>query len=109
MNITITDRAFQEAQKIRLATEGLDAFGLRLSIRGGGCSGLAYNLGFDLPTERDEVFLEKEGLKFFVDYKSALYLDGAELDFTDGLQGRGFIFNNPNAKRTCGCGNSFGA
>lgn len=83
-------------------------YGLRVGIKGGGCSGLTYTLGFDGEERPGDNIIEKDGVKVYIDMKSNLYLSGTELDFTDGLNGRGFVFNNPNAKRTCGCGSSFG-
>jgi iron-sulfur cluster assembly protein len=81
--------------------------GIRVSVEGGGCSGLMYDLQFDT-TERDgDQIFEDNGVKVFVDRKSLLYLLGTELDFSDGLNGKGFQFVNPNASRTCGCGESF--
>lgn len=80
--------------------------GLRLEVRGGGCSGFSYGLTFDNPQEGDHV-VEQEGIKVMIDPKSAIYLKGTLLDFEGGLQGRGFMIKNPQAKGTCGCGNSF--
>lgn len=80
---------------------------LRVGVKGGGCSGLSYELGFDdIPQDGDSDFIT-QGIKVRIDKKSFLYLFGTELDFTDGLNGKGFHFNNPNASRTCGCGESF--
>ena len=81
---------------------------LRVSVKGGGCSGLSYDLDFDdTIVDFDEVS-EDQGLKLVIDRRSLLYLLGTELDFTEGLNGKGFLFINPNASRTCGCGESFG-
>lgn len=80
---------------------------IRVSVKGGGCSGLMYDLAFDAEIkDQDEVF-EDRGIKVLVDKKSLLYLLGTTLDFSDGLNGKGFQFVNPNASRTCGCGESF--
>lgn len=80
---------------------------IRVSVKGGGCSGLMYDLGFDASqVDTDHVF-EDKGVKILVDRKSLLYLAGTTLEFTDGLNGKGFQFVNPNANRTCGCGESF--
>ena len=80
---------------------------VRVSVTSGGCSGLSYNMNFDnVPQKNDEVF-EDKGIKLVVDPKSILYLLGTELDFSEGLDGKGFYFNNPNASRTCSCGESF--
>lgn len=80
--------------------------GVRLGVKGGGCSGLSYSLIFDRPGPTDKVF-DEHGVKVIVDPKSHLYLNEMTLDFADTLQGRGFKFLNPNATRTCGCGESF--
>lgn len=81
-------------------------FGLRLAIKGGGCSGLSYNLEFDEIKEKD-LIQDQESFKVFIDPKSAIYLKGMTVDFDDGLTGKGFTFTNPNATNTCGCGESF--
>jgi iron-sulfur cluster assembly protein len=80
---------------------------LRVGVKGGGCSGLSYELGFDNLEQEGDNLVEIDGVKVAVDKKSFLYLFGTELDFTDGLNGKGFQFINPNASRTCGCGESF--
>jgi iron-sulfur cluster assembly protein len=85
-----------------------DGYGLRVGVKGGGCSGLTYTLGFDEEVKEGDTVIEQNGVKLFVDGKSLFYLSGTELDFTSGLSGRGFVFNNPNAAKTCGCGDSFG-
>lgn len=108
-DINITDKAIEEIKKIMIENKIPENYGLRIGIKGGGCSGLTYTLGFDSESKPTDNIIEKEGLNIYVDMKSYLYLTGTELDFTDGLSGRGFIFNNPNAKRTCGCGSSFSA
>ncbi len=85
-----------------------ETYGLRLGVRGGGCSGIMYSLGFDSELrERDTVFTIHD-VRLVVDRTSLFYLAGTELDYSDGLHGRGFVFNNPNAARTCGCGDAFG-
>lgn len=108
--IQISDKAVQEIKRLQTTEPNGTSRVLRVSIVGGGCSGMSYKLGFDNeePTESDKVF-EKDGVKIAIDSKSYLYLAGTELDFSDGLNGKGFVFNNPNAKRTCGCGTSFSA
>ncbi len=103
--ITLTEKAIQQARGL-IEKEAREGLGLRIGIQGGGCSGLSYKLGFDLATPADHVHTF-DGLNVYVDPKSALYLKGVELDFDDGLQGKGFIFKNPNAENTCGCGESF--
>ncbi len=106
--ISLTEKAAAEVKNIKAANHIPDGHGLRLGVKGGGCSGLTYVLAFDeKPTEKDYV-LEQHGVKMFVDPKSMFYLSGTVLDFSDGLNGRGFVFNNPQATKTCGCGNSFG-
>lgn len=80
---------------------------LRVGVQGGGCSGLSYNLDFDNEVKTGDQMFEDKGLRIALDMKSFLYLAGTELDFSDGLNGKGFNFVNPNASRTCGCGESF--
>ena len=106
--VTITPRAAQEIKKVKVDNNIPDSHALRLGVKGGGCSGMSYVLAFDeAPKERDTVY-QMEGLTVFVDPKSQFYLSGTVLDFSGGLNGKGFVFNNPNATRTCGCGSSFG-
>lgn len=105
--VTITDKAKEKVLSL-MQEAGLDAsYFLRVSVKGGGCSGLSYNLDFDNEEKTGDQFFEDNGIKITLDMKSFLYLAGTELDFTDGLNGKGFNFNNPNASRTCGCGESF--
>ena len=85
-----------------------DTFGLRVGVKGGGCSGLSYSLGFDKEARETDKIVTKDGVRIFVDPKSLFYLSGTQLDYTDGLNGKGFVFNNPNATKSCGCGSSFG-
>lgn len=107
--IIITEKAAQQALKIMEENNITgDGYGLRVGVQGGGCSGLTYKLGFDAEVKEGDTILEKDGLKLFVDAKSLFYLMGCTLDFSDGLNGKGFVFNNPNASKTCGCGESFG-
>ena len=105
--ITVTDNAKDQIVSLR-QKEGHDQeHNIRVAVKGGGCSGLMYDLVFDSEiSEKDEV-IEDKGIKILVDRKSVLYLAGTTLDFTDGLNGKGFQFINPNASRTCGCGESF--
>lgn len=107
--ITLTDKASSEVRKIMEANKIPETYGLRVGVKGGGCSGLSYSLGFDAEQRESDKIIMKEGIRIFVDPKSLFYLSGTQLDFTDGLNGRGFVFNNPNATKTCGCGSSFGA
>jgi len=83
-------------------------FGLRVGVKGGGCSGFSYILGFDARKEQDQVF-EIDGLTILMDKAHGLYLAGMQIEWVDGLNNRGFSFINPNAKSTCGCGSSFSA
>ena len=108
LEISVTEKAARMI-KVFAAKEGKeDSFGLRVGVKGGGCSGLLYTLGVvdDNATDTDRV-VEDQGIKIFIDKKSYIYLAGTELDFSDGLNGKGFVFQNPNAKKACGCGNSF--
>ena len=87
---------------------GTEVTNLRVGVKGGGCSGLTYVLDMvDEPEENDKV-IEEHGMKLFVDRKSYVFLAGTTLEYSGGLNGKGFVFNNPNAKTTCGCGTSFG-
>ena len=107
--IQITETA---AKKIRtlMAKQGLNEGGLRVGVKGGGCSGLSYTFAWERePRFGDDVFEGVEGAKIFVDKKSLLYLNGTVLDYDTSLLSKGFVFNNPNAKANCGCGSSFGA
>jgi iron-sulfur cluster assembly protein len=105
--INITSKAASEIKRIMDENKISEEFGLRIGIKGGGCSGFTYNLGFDAEMREGDSLIEQEGIKLFVDGKSLFYLAGTQLDFSDGLNGKGFIFNNPNATSTCGCGDSF--
>lgn len=108
LEIRITEKAVMEVNKIKGENNVPESYGLRVGVKGGGCSGLTYTLGFDAESREGDTVIEYKGAKLFVDGKSLFYLTGTELDFTDGLNGRGFVFNNPNATKTCGCGESFG-
>lgn len=101
--IHISDRA---AQRINGLVESKPDHGLRVKVVGGGCSGLTYKMEIDLPKDHDKIF-ENNGAKVFVDRKSFLYLVNTTLDYQDDLMSSGFVFGNPNAKRSCGCGSSF--
>jgi len=107
-DIILTERAAQEVQSIKTKNNIPDNHLLRLGVKGGGCSGLSYVLAFDDNMKEKDIVLEKLGVKILVDQKSMFYLSGTTLDFSDGLNGRGFVFNNPQATKTCGCGSSFG-
>ena len=108
--MTITDSA-ASAIKQAMDDEKLkpeDAY-LRVGVKGGGCSGLSYDLSFKAEKHDGDTVIEKDGVRLLVDPKSQIYLVGMTLDFTTGLNGKGFVFNNPNATGTCGCGESFSA
>jgi iron-sulfur cluster assembly protein len=105
--ITVTERAKTKAVELMNKETGAKEAFIRVGVDGGGCSGLTYKLSFDTELKADDKVFEDKGVKIVCDKKSFLYLVGTELDFTDGLNGKGFQFNNPNASRTCGCGESF--
>jgi iron-sulfur cluster assembly protein len=105
--ITVSERAAKQVNSL-METEGLNnEYFIRVSVVGGGCSGLSYKMDFDNESQEGDQEFESNGYKIVCDMKSFSYLCGTELDFTDGLNGKGFQFNNPNANRTCGCGESF--
>lgn len=105
--ITISDKAKEKILEIREKDGFTTEHNIRVAVKGGGCSGLMYDLNFDSAIgEKDQIY-EDKGIKILVDKKSLLYLLGTTLDFSDGLNGKGFQFVNPNAARTCGCGESF--
>ncbi|MBF2053842.1 MAG: iron-sulfur cluster assembly accessory protein [Candidatus Sericytochromatia bacterium] len=103
--VKVTPAAQAEIRR-QLTRQNADKTGIRLAVKGGGCSGLSYHLDYDQPAERDHI-LEQDGIRVLIDRKSAIYLKGMTLDFQDGLNDRGFKFINPNASNTCGCGESF--
>ncbi len=104
--ITVTESAAKKVKSL-IEESGFKTPYLRVAVRGGGCSGLAYDLSFDTDQQPSDTLAEDKGVKILVDNKSLLYLFGTELNFSDGLNGKGFEFINPNASRTCGCGESF--
>ena len=104
--VDITAKAIEQIRSIQ-ERESLGSHVLRVSVVGGGCSGMSYRMGFVEAPNPNDLVIEREGVKLAVDPKSMLYLQGTVIDFSDGLTGKGFTFNNPNAKRTCGCGSSF--
>jgi iron-sulfur cluster assembly protein len=105
--IHVTERAAEQIKTIR-AKEGFDeSHGLRVAAVGGGCSGLSYKLHFDKEVGENDRVYEDNGARIIIDKKSLVVLNGTSLDFTDGLNGSGFVFSNPNAKSSCGCGSSF--
>jgi iron-sulfur cluster assembly protein len=105
--ITITDKAKSKITDLKQNAHLDESFFLRVAVAGGGCSGLSYKLDFDNEIRTGDQEFEDKGEKIVLDMKSFLYLAGTELDFSDGLNGKGFNFVNPNASRTCGCGESF--
>ncbi len=105
--VTVTDKAKSKVEELKQQNGLDDSHFLRVSVQGGGCSGLSYKLDFDNEEKKGDQFFEDQGVRMALDMKSFLYLAGTELDFSDGLNGKGFNFHNPNATRTCGCGDSF--
>jgi iron-sulfur cluster assembly protein len=105
--ITVSETAKEHALQL-MKEENLpsESF-IRVGVEGGGCSGLSYKLEFDNHVKEGDQMFEDKGIRIVVDRKSFLYLVGTELEYTGGLNGKGFVFNNPNASRTCGCGESF--
>lgn len=105
--INISDKAKEKIEELRSNAELSDDYFLRVGVVGGGCSGLSYKLDFDNEDQPNDQVFEDKGIKLVTDLKSFLYLCDTILDFSDGLNGKGFHFINPNASRTCGCGESF--
>lgn len=104
--VRLTERAAKQVRKI-VAEEGLDeSLYLRVAVEGGGCSGLSYKLGLDHKTDDDKI-IESQGIEILVDPRHMMYLEGISIDYPDGLNARGFTFDNPNASESCGCGSSF--
>ena len=104
--IVLTDTATDKVRSL-IEQEGVADLALRVAVRPGGCSGFSYEMFFDTDVATDDTTLDDEGVKVVVDPSSAQLLEGATLDYKDGLQGAGFAIDNPNAQRTCGCGQSF--
>lgn len=106
--IKVSDQAKLKAIQL-MSEDGFDAHQdyIRVGVKSGGCSGLEYVLRFDNKREENDQIFEDNGIKILVDKKSILYLAGTTLEYSGGLNGKGFVFNNPNASRTCGCGESF--
>ena len=102
--VTLTESAVEKVKELLKEEEA--GKGLRLGVKGGGCSGFSYSTTFDFEKERDNI-LDLDGFKVFLDPKSTIYLKGIQLDYQSGLEGKGFVFQNPNASNTCGCGESF--
>ena len=104
--VELTDKAVEQVKKIFESESKGEGIGLRLGVVGGGCSGLSYNIDFGELREKDNV-QDYGDFKVYIDLKSSIYLKDVVLDFKDGLNGKGFVFSNPNATNTCGCGESF--
>ena len=106
--IKVSDTAKKKVVEL-MTDDGFDATTdfVRVGVKSGGCSGLSYDLTFDKNTEENDKIFEENGVTLVVDKKSFLYLVGTTLEYSGGLNGKGFVFNNPNANRTCGCGESF--
>lgn len=105
--ITITEKAKHRILDISKEENYDTSYFVRVSVESGGCSGLSYQLNFDNQEQKDDQVFEDKGIKVVLNIKSFLYLAGTELDYSDGLTGKGFVFNNPNASRSCACGESF--
>lgn len=104
--VGLTERAAQQVRKILKKQQSDQTLYLRVAVEGGGCSGLSYKLGLDHKTEEDDL-IENQNLEIIVDSRHMIYLQGITIDYPDGLDARGFTFDNPNAEETCGCGSSF--
>ena len=104
--VTVSETAAKKLSSL-IEESGFKTPYVRVSVKGGGCSGLSYDLSFDTDQQTGDTLAEDRGVQILIDMKSLLYLYGTELDFSDGLNGKGFQFINPNASRTCGCGESF--
>lgn len=105
--IYISEKAKEKISELKKNSDLSDDYFLRVGVVGGGCSGLSYKLDFDNESQPNDQVFEDNGVKLVTDLKSFLYLCDTTLDFSDGLNGKGFHFSNPNASRTCGCGESF--
>jgi iron-sulfur cluster assembly protein len=106
--VSLSDSAVKEVKRL-INVQGMTEGGLRLGVKGGGCSGLSYTINFDEKIGQYDTVYDIEGIKVIVDTKSAIYLQGTQLDFQKDLMGGSFKFVNPNAQKTCGCGESFSA
>jgi len=107
MSISLSERAVTEVKRIVSEQKLPEGTGLRVGVKGGGCSGFSYTLGFDDNQNPTDQLSEVDGVQIMCDPKSFLYLNGTVVDFEDNLMGRGFKFTNPNASKSCGCGESF--
>ena len=106
--VSMTEKAINEVKRIMAENKIPENYCLRVGVKGGGCSGLTYTLGFDSEKKDADKVFSLRGFDLNIDWKSILYLKGTVIDFSDGLTGKGFVFINPTANRTCGCGSSFG-
>jgi iron-sulfur cluster assembly protein len=106
--VHLTENTIRELKRIKTEQNIPDNYGLRIGVKGGGCSGFTYVLGFDEAKDGDD-FFDISGVSVMMQKAHAIYLLGMEVDWVEGLNNRGFVFNNPNAKDTCGCGTSFSA
>jgi iron-sulfur cluster assembly protein len=106
--ISLTESALSQIRRIMQEQKIPEGYGLRVGVKGGGCSGFSYMLGFDMQNEKDRVF-EINGLQVYIEQAHTMYLVGMSIDWHEGLNNRGFVFENPNATGTCGCGSSFSA
>jgi iron-sulfur cluster assembly protein len=104
--VTVSEGAAKKLNSL-IEESGFKTPFVRVAVKGGGCSGLSYDLSFDTDQQTGDTLAEDKGVQILIDMKSLLYLYGTELEFSDGLNGKGFQFINPNASRTCGCGESF--
>ncbi|MEI7812033.1 MAG: iron-sulfur cluster assembly accessory protein [Ignavibacteria bacterium] len=104
-DIKVTEKAVKQIKQIMDENNIPESHGIRIGVKKSGCSGLSYSLGFDADSNDGDKVINFDGMKLFVDGKSLFYLTGTELDFSDGLNGKGFVFNNPDVAKTCGCGN----
>jgi iron-sulfur cluster assembly accessory protein len=104
--VSLTERAAKQINRIKENEDLEEGLYLRVAVEGGGCSGLSYKLGFDIRTDEDEI-VHSQGMDIVIDPKHLMYLDGIVIDYPDGLDARGFTFDNPNASESCGCGSSF--
>ncbi len=109
MSITLTPAAATKVRDLMAQPEQAEATGLRVKVVGGGCSGLSYQIALERAAGANDSVIESEGVTVFIDAKSALFIDGTQIDYHESLMGSGFAFSNPNATGTCGCGTSFTA
>ncbi len=109
MSVILTPAAAQKVKDLMSQPEQSEATGLRVKVVGGGCSGLSYQIALERAADENDNVVESEGIRVFIDPKSALFIDGTQIDYHESLMGSGFAFSNPNATGTCGCGTSFTA